>query len=111
MRASRVAFEGEDLHQTGGRRPSVGQPLPLASLHGSFGALTKGQAAAAYAQSGLAAQALLDLIGGAGVANVLADLADGADFESAFGRRAPLSYAEFQTRWPELLKPAGSHER
>jgi hypothetical protein len=106
-----VVFEGDD--EDGAARPvgRVGAPLPLARLHGSFRDLTKERAAAAYGQSGLAARALLDLIGGVGIANILADLAAGADFETAFARRAPLSYADFQVRWPELVDGAFRDER
>jgi len=75
------------------RRVSV----PLAALEGPFGGLDAGAATAAYAVSALAVRRLIDEAGGFAITNLLQDLGEGADFETAFDRRMPLSYREFQS--------------
>lgn len=68
----------------------------LVRLPSSFGALDGGSAQLAYAASAVAARRLLDDAGGAAVANLLRDLGDGVEFETAFQRRIQKSLAEFE---------------
>jgi hypothetical protein len=86
---------------TGARRQlqAARERFALADLHSPFSALTTEQAAVAYAESGLAAQALLDRAGGVGVTDLLTDLSEGVDFSAAFERRALTPYAEFQAEF------------
>jgi len=93
-----VVFEGENLDWARRQLQAARERFALADLHAPFSALTTEQAAVAYAESGLAAQALIDLIGGVGVTNLLTDLSEGVDFNAAFERRALMSYSEFQAR-------------
>lgn len=68
----------------------------LAALAGSFGKLSGAEAQVAYAASALAARRMLDDAGGIAVANLLRDLGNGVDFESAFLHRMQRSFADFQ---------------
>ena len=54
------------------------------------------QAQLAYATSALAARRLLEEAGGFAVANLLRDLGDGVDFDTAFLHRIQRSFADFQ---------------
>jgi tetratricopeptide (TPR) repeat protein len=76
------------------------RPMSLATLRSSFGKLTGDQAQVAYATSALAARRLLDGAGGFAVANLLRDLGDGIDMESAFLHRVQQSFASFQSGAP-----------
>lgn len=69
----------------------------LTVLAGSFGKLSGADAQLAYAASAVAARRLLDEAGGAAVANLLRDLGEGIDFETAFLHRIQKSFAEFQS--------------
>ncbi len=80
----------ESIIGKGGAIPS------LTVLQTSFGKLTGDQAHVAYATSALAARRLLDEAGGAAVANLLRDLGEGIDFETAFLHRIQRSFADFQ---------------
>jgi hypothetical protein len=73
--------------------------IPLARLERTFEGLSVGQAKLAYAQSAVAAQAMIDLIGLPGVLNVLSQLGHGAAFTDAFDRVVPITYVEFQRAW------------
>jgi tetratricopeptide (TPR) repeat protein len=70
--------------------------LPLARLERSFEGLSNLQARLAYAQSAVAAQAAIDLIGLPAVFEVLSQVGHGVTFADAFDRASPISYAEFQ---------------
>ena len=70
--------------------------MPLRALQSGFGRFTGDQAQLAYATSALAARRLLDEAGGFAVANLLRDLGDGVDFETAFLHRIQRPFAEFQ---------------
>jgi hypothetical protein len=70
--------------------------VPLNVLRSSFGRLTDAQAPLAYASSALAVRRMLLEAGGLAVANLVRDLGDGADFESAFTRRIQRPFDEFQ---------------
>jgi len=72
-------------------------PIPLSALSGSFGRLNGDQAALAYALSALAVRRLLQDNGGFAVANLLRDLGEGTDFDTAFEHRMLQSFADFQS--------------
>jgi tetratricopeptide (TPR) repeat protein len=69
---------------------------PLAMLHSGFGGLPDAQVPLAYAQSALAASAMLDLRGPSAVLMLLRDLGAGAQFNTAFHQRIGVRYEEFQ---------------
>ena len=71
--------------------------MPLAVLGGSFGRFGTADARRAYATSARAAQHLLEIGGGAAVANLLRDLGQGVDFETAFARRFPMTFDAFES--------------
>jgi len=71
--------------------------MPLAVLGGSFGRFGTADARRAYATSARAAERLLEIGGGAAVANLLRDLGQGVDFETAFARRFPLTFEAFES--------------
>lgn len=72
-------------------------PVPLALLRRSFGQLSGAQAQLAYATSALAVRRILEDAGGFAVANLIRDLGDGADFDTAFTHRIQRSFDDFQT--------------
>ena len=78
-------------------RAASAPAVPLRALQVGFDRLTGGQAQLAYATSALAARRLLDEAGGFAVANLLRDLGDGANFETAFLHRVQRPFADFQT--------------
>jgi hypothetical protein len=91
-----TALETVDPQRSGpadGTRSAV----PLSALPSSFGALTGAQAHAAYTASARAARRLLDEAGGDAVANLLRDIGDGVDFDTAFLHRIQRSFADFQS--------------
>jgi hypothetical protein len=90
-------FEGSDIERYH-RLLRTGTPPALASLQGSFANLDAKDAALAYAQSVVAAQALLDQAGAPAVVNLLTDVGAGAPFAAAFERHVLISYADFQRR-------------
>ena len=73
-------------------------PVPLRALHAGFGRFTGGQAQLAYATSALAARRLLEDAGGFAVANLLRDLGEGIEFDTAFLHRIQRPFADFQAR-------------
>jgi hypothetical protein len=93
----------DDQERTATRREASsrpGRPAPpparLAELHGPFAGFSDDRAEAAYAQGARATERLLELIGPIGVSSLLSDIGAGIPFETAFGARAPMTYAEFQ---------------
>jgi tetratricopeptide (TPR) repeat protein len=70
--------------------------MPLAVLGNSFGRFGGADARRAYATSARAAQRLLELGGGVAVANLLRDLGEGVELETAFARRMPLTFDAFE---------------
>ena len=72
------------------------KPPSLAALSGPFGKLSGRDATVAYAASARAAQRLLDEAGGVAVANLLRDLGEGVEFETAFLHRIQRSLADFE---------------
>ncbi len=71
--------------------------MPLSALGGSFGRFTGDRATLAYAISALAVRRLVQANGGFAVANLLRDLAEGVDFNTAFEHRMLQSFADFQS--------------
>lgn len=69
---------------------------PLAQLHSGFGNLADAQAQLAYAESAVAARAMLDARGPSAVLMLLRDLGAGAAFSTAFHQRIGVRYEEFQ---------------
>jgi tetratricopeptide (TPR) repeat protein len=68
----------------------------LAELHASFAGLPDAAARLAYAESAVAAQAMLDVRGPSAVLTLLRDLGAGAQFSAAFHQRIGMRYEEFQ---------------
>ena len=68
----------------------------LAELHTGFGGLPEVLAQLAYAESAVAARAMLDVRGPSAVLMLLRDLAAGAQFSTAFHQRIGVRYEEFQ---------------
>ena len=95
-----AALESSDI---GWARRTVAQakPVSLTVLSRSFSQFTGGQARLAYATSALAVQRMLDDAGGIAVANLIHDLGDGVDFETAFARRIQRNFDEFQSSFRE----------
>jgi tetratricopeptide (TPR) repeat protein len=69
---------------------------PLAMLHNGFRGLPDAQVPLAYAQSAVAARAMLDLRGPSAVLMLLRDLGAGAQFDTAFHQRIGMRYDEFR---------------
>jgi len=85
--------------------PAVSPPPGAVSLHAleqTFHRLTGPEARHAYAASAFAVQRLLDEAGGFAMTNLLRDLGEGVDFESAFAHRMQRSFHDFET---SLTKP------
>ena len=80
------------------KQAAAQDPVPLRALQAGFGRFTGAEAQLAYATSALAARRLLEDAGGFAVANLLRDLGEGLDFETAFLHRIQQPFAEFQAR-------------
>ena len=93
-----VVFEGSSLAKQAERVRGAPSPLPLERLDGSFAKLTPGQATLAYAQSAVAAEALIDQAGTTAVVSLLADIGAGTSFAAAFAKHIPIGLAEFQKK-------------
>jgi hypothetical protein len=72
--------------------------MSLQTLQSGFSRLDGAQAQLAYATSALAVRRLLDEAGGAAVANLIRDLSEGLDFDTAFLHRIQQSFVDFQSR-------------
>lgn len=93
-----VVFEGSDLSRKQEQVRQAGALLPFTQLERSFGRLNAKEASLAYAQSAVAANALLEQAGASAVVNLLTDVGRGTAFAAAFERHVLMSYAEFQRR-------------
>ncbi len=91
-----TALETGSLDWAGKRIQQSGGPAPLRTLQSGFGRLGRDQAQLAYATSALTARRLLEEAGGFAIANLLRDLGDGVDFETAFLDRIQRSFTDFQ---------------
>jgi tetratricopeptide (TPR) repeat protein len=69
---------------------------PLRQLHSGFSGLPDTQAQLAYAESAVAARAMLDVRGPSAVVMLLRDLGAGAQFAAAFHQRIGVRYEEFE---------------
>jgi hypothetical protein len=94
-----TALESDDLAWAE-RAASLSKPVPLQALRQSFGRFTGAQAVLAYATSALAVRRMLQEAGGIAVANLIQDLGDGVDFDTAFAHRIQRSFDEFQAAAP-----------
>ena len=93
-----AAAESESLSWANERLEKAGGSISLSVLTTSFSRYNGAQAEVAYASSATAVRRLIDEAGGYAVANLLRDLGDGVDFETAFARRMQRSFAEFASR-------------
>jgi tetratricopeptide (TPR) repeat protein len=91
-----TALETGDLGWAEKQVQVVPDRIPLRALQGGFGKFSGAQAQLAYATSALAARRLIEEAGGFAIANLLRDLGDGIDFETAFLHRMQRPFAEFQ---------------
>ena len=92
-----TALETGDLGWAETRMQHVEGKVSLRALQNGFGRFSGEQAQVAYAASALAARRLLDEAGGPAITNLLRDLGEGIDFETAFLHRIQRSFADFQT--------------
>jgi tetratricopeptide (TPR) repeat protein len=93
-----AALESPDLSWARTALRTSGRTIPLGRLASSFRDLNARDATLAYAASAIAVGRLLDEIGGVGVANLIRDLGEGADFEASFAHRAQQSFSDFTAR-------------
>ena len=93
-----TALEGGDLDWAEKQIREAGGAAPLRALQSGFGRFTGEQAQVAYATSAVVVRRMLDEAGGVAVANLLRDLGEGADFETAFLHRMQRSFADFQAQ-------------
>jgi tetratricopeptide (TPR) repeat protein len=93
-----TALETGDLGWAEKQVQAQQKPVPLRALQSGFGKLSGQQAQLAYATSALAVRRLIEEAGGFAIANLLRDLGDGIDFESAFLHRIQRPFAEFASR-------------
>lgn len=91
-----VRFEGGDLSKEQDEVRRAPKRPSLAELERSFGALGGKEARLAYAESALAATALLEQAGAPAVINLLEAVGRGTSFDEAFLRFIQISYADFQ---------------
>ncbi|PYQ94492.1 MAG: hypothetical protein DMF95_28770 [Acidobacteria bacterium] len=91
-----TALETGDLAWAEKRMGLTTGRVSLGALQSGFGRLTGDQAQIAYAASALAVWRLLQQAGGFAIANLLRDLGEGIDFETAFLHRIQQSFADFQ---------------
>jgi tetratricopeptide (TPR) repeat protein len=91
-----TALEAGDLGWAEKQVQGLPRPVPLRALQGGFAKFTGDQAQLAYATSALAARRLIEEAGGFAIANLLRDLGDGVEFETAFLHRIQRPFAEFQ---------------
>ena len=91
-----TALETGDLDWARERIRRAAQPMSLDRLRTSFGRFTGDQARLAYATSALAVGRIIDEAGGFAIANLLRDLGEGVEFETAFAHRIQRSLTDFQ---------------
>jgi tetratricopeptide (TPR) repeat protein len=92
-----TALETGDLEWAERQVRRQSKPVPLRALQSGFGRFTGDAAQLAYATSALAARRLIEEAGGFAIANLLRDLGDGVDFDTAFLHRIQRTFSEFQT--------------
>jgi tetratricopeptide (TPR) repeat protein len=90
-----AAVESGSLAWADNRIKDAGGTMPLTMLTASFGRFNGAQAEWAYASSATAVRRLIDLAGGYAVANLLRDLGEGVDFDTAFSHRMQQPFSAF----------------
>lgn len=90
-----AAVESESLSWATDRVQQAGGTIPLSLLMTSFARFNGAEAELAYATSATAVHRMIDQAGGYAVANLLRDLGDGIDFDTAFARRIQRPFSEF----------------
>jgi tetratricopeptide (TPR) repeat protein len=90
-----VVFEPGGEAFTDGDLATTSNRLSLERLASGFDRFTGAQARVAYAQSAGAVRAMIEEAGPQAITALLQDIGRGDDFETAFGRRMPMSYASF----------------
>jgi tetratricopeptide (TPR) repeat protein len=93
-----TALETGNLEWAEKQVGSQPNPVPLRALQSGFSRMSGNQAQLAYATSALAARRLIEEAGGFAIANLLRDLGEGIDFESAFLHRIQRPFSEFASR-------------
>jgi tetratricopeptide (TPR) repeat protein len=91
-----VYLEPNGIEQSERVLAAVATRVPLGELHGGFARLSGARASVAYAESAIAVKRMMDLRGPSAVGTLLKDLANGADFATAFHQRIAVPYSEFQ---------------
>jgi hypothetical protein len=90
------ALESDSLDWAQTNMSKAASVPALAALSPPFSKMSGADAQIAYAMSAIAAKRLLDEAGGVAVTNLLRDLGDGVDFETAFLHRIQRSLADFR---------------
>ena len=83
------------------RHTSGTESIPLSELQAPFGRFSGKQASMAYATSARAVRQLMDTAGTFAIANLLRDIGQGVDFETAFLHRIQRSFADVQRAFAE----------
>ena len=91
-------LEADDVAWAEERVRDAPARVSLQALQSGFSRFDGAQAQLAYATSALAVRRMLDEAGGAAVVNLLRDLGEGVDFDSAFLHRMQRSFADFQAQ-------------
>jgi Tfp pilus assembly protein PilF len=91
-----VALEPDGVEQSERALAATPTRVRLETLHEGFGRLSASRAYVAYAESAIAVKRMLNLRGAPAVATLLTDLANGADFATAFHQRMAMPYDDFQ---------------
>jgi hypothetical protein len=90
------ALEADDLTWARRRVHDAGGAARLTGLQKGFAQFGGADAQLAYATSALVVRRLLEEAGGFAIANLLRDLGDGVDFDTAFLHRIQRPFADFQ---------------
>jgi tetratricopeptide (TPR) repeat protein len=91
-----VRFEGSDFSQELDVVRRAPAPLPLSRLEKPFDGMSAADARLAYAESAVAARALLEQSGAPAVVNLLEAIGQGLRFDEAFLRYIQVPFADFQ---------------
>jgi hypothetical protein len=103
-----VLFEPEGQQWAEKQLARTSERVDHGKLGNGFGSFSGREARLAYAQSAVAVQKLIDLVGPAAVVALLQDIANGVTFAQAFERRALVSYDTFVASLNAPGAPSGS---